>query len=118
MNIDSLANAFAKAYVNKVHGVDPLERGRQIHIEVEQRLATQFRIGVAKHWTEARHEAQDVTPEAYIDLTSIDMDRRTLKRRIARFLDPDDYEILIGSNGRKIYRIKADMIGWVSRRLY
>lgn len=118
MNIGTLADAFAQQYMSSVHGVDPITIHAQVHEEVTQALVPLRSALIPKHWTEARHEAQDVTAEAYIDLTSIDMDRRTLKRRIARFLDPDDYEIIRGSNGRKIYRIKADMIGWVTRRLY
>lgn len=68
-------------------------------------------------WWEAREGATDASHETYCSLSSSDMDIRTIRSRIDRFLDDDDYTLTKQGN-RIIFNVKADMIGWINRRLY
>lgn len=71
----------------------------------------------AEPWYKRRDEAQDVTEETFVSLSSLNMDIRTIRRRIAKFLDADDYTLTKQGN-RIIFNINADMIGYITRRLY
>lgn len=53
-----------------------------------------------------------------IEVSSATMDIRTIKRRVARFLDSSDYTITKTRNGRHIYNISAEMLGWITDRHY
>lgn len=68
-------------------------------------------------WTEQRSSAIDAEAQTYISLSSLDMDIRTIRRRIEKFLEPDDY-VLTKKGNRVIFNIDADMIGYITRRLY
>jgi hypothetical protein len=74
-------------------------------------------------WHERLDEASEASWSFVLEdtetvaLTSDDISLRTLRRRIEKFLDPDDYTVTVGKHGKKTYLVDASMVGWVNRRL-
>lgn len=111
--LDSLFQQMGEAYADSVE----LEAPVPALEEPRDALENSKILHGPTEWWEAGDEATDASAETYVSLSSLDMDIRTIRRRIAKFLEADDYHLTKIGN-RVIFNIQADMVGYITRRLY